>query len=162
MAISTGKTLQGIHNRVLQLGHKLINADFALGIEGFEGLYALAKQCPWPEYSSGGEIEVPGPLGMAHWQSQQAKSHQQGAIALMETEAGQIEDMIHQIMANGGYFNAKIYQGTPDAYSFYKPVYDCFLQLDPVDRDHENRSQVLIYNGTLFYHYFGERVKGNA
>jgi hypothetical protein len=30
------------------------------------------------------------------------------------------------------------------------------MQMDAVDRDWENRSQILQFSGTLFYHYFGE------
>ena len=34
--------------------------------------------------------------------------------------------------------------------------------MDPIDRDWENRSQILIFTGTLFYHYFGDIEKGSA
>lgn len=162
MAVSTGNVLQGLHNRVLQHGKKIINADFALEIKGHEDLYVLCKQAPWGVYTTGGEIEVPGPLGMAHFQQQQAKTHQQGAISLLETEAGHIDELMQKINAQGGYFDCKVYQGVPDDFSFYKPYYDCSMQLDPVDRDHENRAQVLTYTGTLFYHYFGEIVRGTG
>lgn len=158
MAVSTGAKLQGLHNKVQALGMKAINADFAFQIQGFEDMWLSAKQCPWPELSSGGEIEVAGPLGMAHWQPQQTKTHQQGAITLMETDAGVVDDMLLRLLVQGGRFNAKVFQGTPMEYSSYKPIYDCFLQLDNPDRDWENRTQILMFTGTMFFHYFGEKV----
>lgn len=158
MAVSTGDVLKSLHNKTQAGGLKLINSDFAFEIEGFTNIWLLAKQCPWPELSSGGEIEIAGPLGMGQFQSQQAKTHQQGAITLMENEAGQVEDTLLQLLVNGGRFNGKIYQGTPEDYAFYKPIYDAFLQIDNPDRDWENRSQILTFNGTLFFHYFGEKI----
>lgn len=161
MAVSTGAVLQRLHNQTLAGGLKLVNADFALEIEGFEGNWLLCKQAPWPELSSGGEIEVSGPLGLGQFQPQQAKTHQQGAITMMENEAGQIDDMLLALLTagNNARFNAKVYQGTPENYTYYKPIYDCFMQLDNPDRDWENRSQILLFNGTMFFHYFGEKVR---
>jgi hypothetical protein len=65
MTVSTSAYLKGFHDTTKALGSKVINSDFTLEIEGFEAYYLLAKQCPWPENSSAGEIEVenqsPGP-----------------------------------------------------------------------------------------------------
>ena len=44
--------------------------------------------------ASGGEIEVPGPLGTAHFEPQQAKINQQGTISLIETVDGKVETMM--------------------------------------------------------------------
>lgn len=164
MAVSTGATMARIHESVRAKGDKAINADFAFEIEGFEDIWLLAKQCPQPELSSEGEIEVATPLGGKVWQPQQVKFAQQGAITLMETEAGHIDDMLQALLTSGnkGRFNAKIYEGTPDAYRNYKPIKDCFLVLDNPDRDWENRSQVLQLTGTLFFHYYGEKVAGGG
>ena len=108
------------------------------------------------------EIEVAGPRGSATWEQQQAKTNQQGAISFMETTAGSIDKMLLQMISSGGKFNAKIYEGTPDKFLRAKRITDCFLQLDNADRDWENRAQVLMFSGTLFFHYYGEIIPGNT
>lgn len=160
MAVSTGSVLQSMSNRTLQQGYKLINSDFALEIKGFEHTHYLAKQAPWAVVTPGSEIEVPMPNGQKHWQPAQGKGHQQGAISLLETESGHIEDLLQKLLVNGGRFDCKVYQGTPEKYSYYKVYTDCFMVLEPVDRDFENNTQVLMYAGTMFYHYYGETVRG--
>ena len=49
-----------------------------------------------------------------------------------------------------------------EPYLRYKRIEECFLQIDDPDRDWENRSQVLTFSGTMFYHYYGEVVSGNS
>ena len=92
------------------------------------------------------------------WQPQQAKIAQQGQVALEETVAGSIDNMLVNLISRGGLFNAKIYEGTPQRFLRAKPIVDCFLQIDNPDRDWENRSQILIFTGTMFFHYFGEVI----
>lgn len=162
MTISTSSYLKTFYDTTKALGAKAISSDFTLEIEGFEANYLLAKQCPWPELSSAGEIEVPTPLGSAMWEAQQIKTNQQGAVTLMETVAGNIDRMLIDLIAGGGKFNAKIYEGTPEKFLRAKLIKDCFLQIDNPDRDWENRSQILLFSGTMFYHYFGETLPGNS
>ena len=162
MTISAPGLLKAFHDTSRALGAKAISSDFAFEIEGFEQYWMLCKQAPWPELSTAGEIEVSGPLGSAAWGQQQAKVNQQGAISFMETTAGSIDKMLIALLSSGGTFNAKIYEGTPEKYLRAKRVTDCFLQLDNADRDWENRSQVLMFSGTLFFHYFGEIISGNS
>ena len=71
-------------------------------------------------------------------------------------------DMLVDIITNGGTFNAKIYEGTPSKYLRYKSIRDCFMKIDDTDRDWENRSQPLLFSGTMFYHYYGEVSEGNS
>ena len=156
MTISAPGLLKAFHDTSRALGAKAISSDFAFEIEGFEQYWMLCKQAPWPELSTAGEIEVSGPLGSAAWGQQQAKINQQGAISFMETTAGSIDKMLISLLSSGGTFNAKIYEGTPEKYLRAKRVTDCFLQLDNADRDWENRSQVLMFSGTLFFHYLGK------
>jgi hypothetical protein len=153
MTISTAQLLKGFHDTTKALGAKVINSDFALEIEGFENYWLLAKQCPWPEISTAGEIEVPAPLGSAMWEAQQLKTNQQGAITLMETVAGSIDNLLIELIAGGG---------TPQKYLRAKRITDAFLQIDNPDRDWENRSQVLTFTGTMFFHYYGEVIAGNS
>lgn len=162
MAVSTGNQLSALHEEVQKHGRKAVNSDFALEIVGYESMWLLAKQCPWPELTAAGEIEVPGPLGTASWQPQQTKYNQQGAVMFHENEAGSVDEMLMKILTQKGIFDARIYQGTPSNYLYYKPIKKCFFQMDPADRDQENKGQVLTLSGTLFYHYFGEKVAGTG
>ncbi len=162
MTVSNPGYLKSFSDATRAMGRKAINSDFTVEIEGYEGMYLLTKQCPWPVITTGGEIEVPSPLGGTIWEAQQVKTAQQGAIGFMETVAGNVDQMLVDILKDGGYFNAKIYEGTPKKYVRYKRIEECFIQLDPVDRDWENRSQPLTFAGTMFYHYYGEVVDGNT
>ena len=162
MTVSNAAYLKGFYDTTKALGAKVISSDFTFEIEGFEQNYLLCKQAPWPEISPAGEIEVPTPLGAKMWQAQQVEIAQQGQISMMETVAGSIDNMMVNLTAKGGTFNAKIYEGTPSKYLRYKSIRDCFMKIDDTDRDWENRSQPLLFSGTMFYHYYGEVSEGNS
>jgi hypothetical protein len=162
MAVSTGSYLQGIHSAVEATGRRAMNSDFALEIVGFESSWLLIKQAPWANLSSGEPVEVPMPMGGATWLGSQAKTNQQGAITLQETETGAADNLLFKLLMNGGKFDAYIYEGTPDRFVRRKQLRGCYLVTEPGDRDWENRSQALIVTGTLFYNYFGEDSQGNV
>ncbi len=162
MPVSNPAYLRGFYNTSKALGAKVISSDFTLEIEGFEQNYLLCKQAPWAQVSVAGEIEVPTVLGAASWQPQQARVNHQGQIALEETIAGSIDNMLINLIAGGGTFNAKMYEGTPQRFLRAKRYENCFIQCDDPDRDWENRSQILLFTGTMFYHYFGEVIPGNS
>lgn len=169
MTVSTGSYMKGLYDSTTNMGAKVISSDFTFQIAGFEDTYLLAKQCPWPELSPTGEIEVPIPLGATMWEPQQLKFAQQGQVSFLETVAGNVEQMMVDLILRGGNykglydtFDAWIYEGTPQNYLRRKRIINCFIQMDPVDRDWENRSQPLMFSGTMFYHYFGEIEEGNS
>ncbi|MCK9394236.1 MAG: hypothetical protein M0Q44_01430 [Methylobacter sp.] len=162
MTLSIPAQLKGFHQTAKAIGAKAVSSDFALEIEGHEDSWMLIKQGPWAMLSTGGEIEVPMPLGAGMWQQQQAKVHQQSPVSLMETTVGSVDQLLVNLIASGGYFNAKIYEGTPQKYLRAKPIIDCFIQVDNPDRDWENRSQLLLVSGTIFFHYYGETIPGNS
>jgi len=162
MTVSNNQYMKGFYDVTQTLGSKVISSDFTFEIDGFEQNYLLCKQAPWPELSSGGEIEVPSILGSASWESQQAKFHQQGQVAFMETVAGSIDNMLVNLLTRGGKFDATIYEGTPLKFLRAKRIRNCFLQIDNPDRDWENRAQILLFTGTMFFHYFGEVIPGNS
>lgn len=162
MTISNAAYLKGFYDKARSQGAKAISSDFTFEIAGFEDTYLLCKQAPWPVLSSGGEIEVALPLGSAMWESQQIKNALQGQLSMYETAAGAIDQTLVDLISRGGYFDAKIYEGTPQKFLRAKKISKCFLQMDAADRDWENRSQVLTFSGTLFYHYFGEVIEGNS
>lgn len=156
MTVSTGSTVKALFSAARAQGEKAINSDAYLEVVGNEALGMLCKQFPWPILTTAGEIEVPMPMGTASWQAQNLKPNQQGGITFMETVDGQVGQFIKAINEQGGYFDAVVYEGTPDKHTRKEKLYSCFLQCDPVDRDWENRGQIVLITGTLFYHYFGD------
>lgn len=162
MAINSGSYLKGFYDKTAAQGAKVVSSDFTLQIEGYDDLYLLCKQAPWPELSPQGEIEISTPLGGMAYQPQQVKVAQQGQVSFYETVAGTMDQALVDLIANGGTFNAKIYEGTPDAYLRVKTIRECFMQIDAPDRDWENRSQPLMFSGTMFFHYFGECEEGTG
>ncbi|MBX9899403.1 MAG: hypothetical protein K2Y28_01350 [Burkholderiaceae bacterium] len=161
MTVSALNTLKGLYNSVRAMGDKAVSSDSAFEIEGYEGMWLLTKQFPFPVSSSQGEIEIPMPMGMNSAQPQQAKIYHQGQVTFFETTAGHISGLMLNLLRSGGRFNAKIYEGTPDSFLKAKRVVDCFLVMDDPDRDWENRAQVLTISGTIHYHFFGEEIAGN-
>jgi hypothetical protein len=155
MTVSSGALLKSIHNATAAMGDKVVSSDATFEIEGFEDISLLIKQFPWPQLTSGGEIEVPTPLGAAMWQSQQIKVHQQGQVTFMETRLGHIAEFFERVLLTGGKFNAKVYEGIPTDFSRVCPIRNAFVVLDNPDRDWENRSQIMTISGTIFFHYYG-------
>lgn len=143
------------------LGAKLNAGDATFAPEGFESLYLLVKQFPHPTIAGGQEIDVPTAGGGSMWEQQPTITKFQGQITFLETEAGSCKQFARDVLGAGGYFNARIYEGTPDRHIRSYLVEKCFFTIDPSDRDWENRAQVLMLNGTLFFHYFGEERPGN-
>ena len=155
MSVNTGPYLKTLYAGAAALGDAAVSSDAYFEIEGHEDLGLLIKQFPWPVLSSAGEIEVPLPMGMSKWQPQQTKVNQQGGVTLKETKAGHIAAFLEEVIASGGTFNAKVYEGEPNNYTRMCKIRDCFLVMDNPDRDFENRSQILMVSGTLFFHFFG-------
>lgn len=162
MALTNASYLRGFYEASRAHGAPVINSDFTFEIEGFESSYLLTKQCPWPVMRPQGEIEVPSVLGMTMFMPQQTKVADQGPIAFHETVAGTVDKMMIDLLTSGKPFAAKIYEGTPQKFLRWKRIVDCFIVLDNPDRDWENRSQPLMFSGTLFYHYFGEMQEGGT
>jgi hypothetical protein len=161
VTVSTPSYLKSFYDATRAMGDKAVSSDAAFEITGFESMWLAIKAFPWPQVAPSGEIEVPTPLGAGAFQPQQLKVHNQGQITLFETPNGMIDNLMLNLLTQGGRFNAKVYEGTPDRYYRVKPIYDCFIQLDTPDRDWENRSTLLTFSGTLFFHYFGEITPGN-
>lgn len=155
--INTGAYLKGLFNSTAAMGDPIISSDAYMEIEGFEANGMLIKQFPWPELSPMGEIEQPMPMGAMRRIPAQINTAQQGAITFIETQAGHVKAMFDELIAQGARFNAKVYEGTPDNYLRVHSIRDCFVQLDNPDRDFENRQQILLISGTIFFNYFGDQ-----
>lgn len=163
MAIDSTTFLKGNFDAANALGAKAISSDFAMEIEGMESSlsYLLCKQAPWAITTHAGEIEVAGPNGMAYWQRQQIKTNQQGAVSFYETQDGAVQQALARIAQAKTPFTVKVYDGTPQYYKQALIYRGCFFNIDPVDRDWENRGQVMMITGTLFYNFFNEVIAGN-
>lgn len=161
MSLSSPEVLKGFYNLARAVGDKAINSDSYFEPEGFPQTGILIKQFPWAVLTPGGEIESPGPMGSASWQPQQLKVNQQGQVTFTETVTGAVQSFLRSLNAAGGRFNATIYEGSPDRFYRAIKIRDAFIVLDPVDRDWENRTQVLTFSGTLFFHFYGEELPGN-
>ena len=162
MANSSLQEMKIDYSTAVAAGLNAISSDFCLEIEGQEGIWILTKQAPWAIASSAGEIEVAMPNGGARWERQQQKVNHQGAISFYETQSHKIEKALLDIIAKSGYtggrFNCKVYHGVPSKHVGGKRYENCFFVADNPDTDWENRSQVLMIAGTLFFHYFGEDI----
>lgn len=161
MTQSTGSYLESMANTIAAYGDKALSSDAIFVIDGWEHMQLLCKQFPSPVLSTGGEIEIPEPNGSMGWQQQQTKTAYQGPVTFHETVKGTAREFFETVIQRGGRFNASVYEGTVEKYTRIDKLKRCFLQIDPADRDWENRAQVLQFSGTLFYRYFGEWVKGN-
>ncbi|APQ14661.1 hypothetical protein BJP27_24110 (plasmid) [Pseudomonas oryzihabitans] len=156
MTVSNEAYLQQAFSAQTALGDKIINSDAHLVIDGFEDISAITKQFPWPILTPEGEIEVPGAMGITTLQPQQIKIRHSSPIAFMETTKGHIQDMVRKINEAGGRFNARVYEGTIENPLRTARIVRCFLQLENMDRDFENRAQIGQFTGTLHFHYLGE------
>lgn len=162
MAINNAAFLKSLHDTARSQGEKAISSDFSLEIAGFEYNWILTKQCPWAILSPGEGIEIPGPLGTMTGQPQQIKNYMQGPISFSETVAGSIDQMLVNLLASGGKFDAWVYEGTPQKFIRAKRYEQCWIVVDSPDRNWEDRTQVLTISGTLHFHYYNETKGGNS
>lgn len=164
MTISSAKVLGAFYNAAKAIGTKSINSDAYFEVEGHEHLGLMTKQFPWPTIGSQGEIEVSMPLGGKTWLGQQINTAQQGPLTMTETVGGIVMQFMKAITTNnaGGEFNATVYEGVPDKFTRAYKLRGCIFVPDAVDRDWENRAQLTLINGTLFYNWFGEELTPNS
>lgn len=162
MTVSKSRYLKNYYSATEQLGYKTISSDFMMEVVGYENMGLLCSQFPLPELTPQGEIAIPCVLGTERWQPVQCKVNQQGSITFMETMRGHISSMLLSIIADGGTADIILYEGTSLNYLRKYLLYDCFFQIDNPDRNWEDRSQILKFSGTVFYHYFGEVFEGNS
>lgn len=157
MTVSRTDYLNSLFRTTRALGDRAVNSDAYFEIEGFEDVSLLIQQFPWPKLSVGDAIEVPLPMGMNSGQPGQIQPYQQGPVTISETVRGDGTNLMENLLATGGRFNAKVYEGTPTNFTRVKRIVDCFIVLDVGDRAFENRGQLLTMNGTLHFHYFGDQ-----
>lgn len=161
MTVSAGGYLKNIYGQAKATGQLAVSSDAMIEFAGFEGMALQLQGFPWPVLSSQGSIEVPTPLGGARAIPQQVRTMQEGEVTMQETTAGSVSDMLLAMIAQGGTFNGKVYEGDTTNYKFFLPIYDAFLVVSPTERNWENRSQIVSLTGSLTYHFFGEKIPGN-
>jgi len=162
MAVSNLNALKSAHAAVGGMSKKAVTSDFSFVIKGFEQFRFLVKQVPWAVLSHGEPMEIPCELGLVEWQPTQAKTHLQGAITMMETEDGMVDNMLISMLMQGGEFDAIVYEGTRDKFTRAKRYTKCHTVMEPADRDWESRQQPLLLSGTLYFHYIGDDIPGNV
>jgi hypothetical protein len=143
------------------LGAPLIAADAMLVPLGFEDVSLLIKNFSQPVISGGDEIQITYPGGGKGWAQSPIDTSYQSPFQIKETEGFRAQGFFSDVLAAGGYFDARIYEGTTERFLRTYMLRKCFIKLEPTERDAENRNMIVIYNGTLFGHYFGETEPGN-
>lgn len=143
-------------------GGKVIAGDATMEPIGFNGIYLLITQFPMPVISGGQEIEVALPGGGMTYEQSPVKTAVTGPITFSEVSSGAASQFLKDVINAGGYFDARIYEGTPDRHTRSYKMYKCFVNIDPADRNWDDRQQTLKLTGTFFGNYFGEVFAGNA
>lgn len=161
MAIITADYLETNYRLSLAMGAKLNAANATFAPVGFEGMYILVKQFPHPIISGGTEIEVAMPGGGRYYEQSSPDTSFTGPITFFETEAANVQQFMRDVMTRGGYFDARIFEGTPERYSRSYLIERAFIKLDLPDRDWENKAMVLMLSGTINFNYFGQSSTGN-
>lgn len=164
MALSSGQFLKGHHNLRHVMGAEATNSDACLVVDGYENFFIKIKAFPDPTLQVNEAVEIPMPLGDINYKPGQAKTGFSGSASFVETETRDVEQMLHEIKyEKGGYFNAWLYQGTPDFFVNRKRLIKCFFtQSAPVQRDFSSNTEILLIEGDIYGHYFGEIEEGNA
>lgn len=163
MAITTSKFLKQHLSLSQMIGQDAINSDATLQIDGYENMYIKCKSFPDPSSGIGGNIEVPLPLGNITYLPQQAKTAFNGSATFIETESRTVGTMLDELKLKGGFFDAWLYQGTPEKFVNRKRLVNCFFeQTAPTVRDMQSNTELLLIEGDLSGNYFGEIEKGNV
>ena len=143
---ATYKRTVAIRNGVKTIVRKRISGTVKLS----------AKQITAPEDI----IEVPMVGGIKGGTQQIPRFEHRGTCALAETVSGHARDLLERAQATRTVsqrpkFSGTIYHGTPDNHTQKWRIIDAqFFGFDPVDVDVENRGQLTVYSGQIFYMYF--------
>ena len=149
------------------LGATARASDFAFVIDGFESLVFKTKQAPWPVVSVGDPVEYASTQGTKGYTPGAPQYKQESPISFNETigngkDAPVIDAALREILRTGGTFDAVVYMGTPEKFTWAKPLYCCSIKLDTADRNWDDNTTPLTISGTMTYYYFGNDIKGNS
>lgn len=160
MPIQTADYHRSNYLRQIALGRKLNAGESVFVPVGFNGIELLVKSFSTPYLSGGEAYETFGP-GFRTFDQAQPDTSFQSAITFYDTEAGTTRQFLTDIVAQGGFIDAWIYEGTADRYTAAYLLERCIIKVDPVERDFESRTQSLLISGQISYNFFGTRKPGN-
>lgn len=154
------KTAFDVYQKSKALGEIALNSEYTMVIDGKEDYTYLIKQFPVPQVTPEDVIEVPLIGGLKTATAQTPRFDFRGSIAFKENMDGAVRSLIEEMQAsveigNRPKFNATIYLGTQDNHKQKWRIIDAVLfGFDPLDTDSENRSQIAVLQGQIFYMYF--------
>ena len=149
-----------VYQKTKSLGEKSINSEYIFVIDGEPDVEYLMKQFPLPITAPEDIIEVPMVGGIKGGTQQIPRFDHRGTCALAETVSGHARALLERAQATRTVsqrpkFSGTIYHGTPDNHTQKWRIIDAqFFGFDPVDVDVENRGQLTVYSGQIFYMYF--------
>lgn len=156
MTVNRHSVLSSTFQNITNLGQKASTADAVIVINGREDLQLLCKQFPWPVATVKDAMETYGPNGQLIKQPQNAKTAFEGPVAFFETKTGTVDKQLIALIESGAIFDATVYAGRPDDYTYKKDIKGAFLVMDLPDRDWENDTALLLA-GTLHFHWFANQ-----
>jgi hypothetical protein len=160
--VNTAAYHESNYRLVQALGAKLTAGNFTFEPVGFGGMYLLIKQFPLPFLSGGDAIESPEPGGGFGYVQGPIRTAFEGQVGLQETESGIARQFLVDVIRGGGYFDARIYEGTPGKNTGSYSIEQAFMKIEPPDIDWENRTQLLLLTGSINYRFFGKTYPGNS
>ena len=161
MAVNTADYHQQNFRLVQALGDKINAGEASFAPIGYDGMYLLIKAFPHPSVSGGEPIQAFMPGGGSYYEQAPIDTSFSESITAYETKAGTLKQFLRDVLANGGFFDARIYEGSPDRHTRSYLLRRCFIKLAPSERDWENKASLLQISGTLTGSYFGEEAPGN-
>lgn len=149
-----------VYQKTKALGEIALNSEYTMVIDGKDEYTYLVKQFPVPQVTPEDVIEVPLIGGFKTATQQTPRFDFRGSIAFKENMDGAVRALIESLQADVEIgvrptFNATLYLGTPDNFKQKWRIIDAVLfGFDPLDTDTENRSQITVLQGQIFYMYF--------
>lgn len=145
-----------------QQSSPLLQCMGVLVLDGFEEYRFLIKSGVRPIITYTEPVEVHYAGGHVGISSSVPKTNHQGAIQVIETEAGHAQMLAEGIALQGGITNAWYYDGRIDNFSRVYRLHDVALTFESTEFDSESKSQVMIINGQMSYNYFGTFVDAKS
>lgn len=125
--------------------------DLALLIKSFPRFMATLNDPAEVNYAGGLQATV----------ASVPKTSFEGSLTVIETDTGKGLELAEWITAVGS-TDFLMYDGRQDRYTRVHRYHDCKITLDVGEIDSENRSQILMLNGTIKGMYFGQAAQLGA
>jgi hypothetical protein len=153
MSVKSTAYLKSLYGSTRTPANKTTSPEMTLEVVGVDTMIFVLKGFSIPLLSPAGVIEVPMPLGGTTFQPKNIKNHFRQLVTLVEIKGGTLEKFIKDFATKGRFFEAFIYQGTPDNFTRKDELFRCrLLQLDQNQNGGTFRHPSAA--GTLHFHYF--------